>query len=214
MEREDRPVTDSPETDVSAPEAPVPVPVSAPDVPMRACQGCGALLARTTWALDRDLHASPECWHAYGQVTTFATQYPELVALHQVTLDTYGAQHPGSPTAPIFVAYSLAGLYLALDVKLDPPAVRTVHQRMGKPQPWWPDFSTPPARSALTIADVLREGAGAGSVTGHAAAVQRWSGDVWRSWAPRHDDVAGLLDRLFPGEFSDGDVDGSGDDLA
>jgi hypothetical protein len=172
------------------------------NMPQRICPGCRVRLDRRPWALDRDLRASPECWHANGLVSMFATEHPSLATLHQLTVDVYGAQHAGPPSPVIRVAYALVGLHLALQCRVDGPAVRGVHQRMGKPQPWWPTFEPPADPGAVTVVDVLRAGADAGSVEGHAAAVQRWAASVWQAWSARHDDVTALTARLFPGEFA------------
>jgi hypothetical protein len=171
-------------------------------VPQRICPGCRVALGRRPWALDRDLRASPECWHAYGLVAMFATEHPSLAALHQLTVDTYGGQHAGAPTPVIQVTYSLVGLHLALRCGLDGIAVRGVHQRMGKPRPWWPGFDPPADAGALTVVDVLHAGAEAHSVDGHATQLRRWAESVWQAWSARHDDVTRLTDRLFPGEFA------------
>jgi len=169
------------------------------DLPQRICRGCGAGLDRTLWALDRDLRASPECWHSYGQLTVFAGRHPELAALRQLTADTYGAQHAGAPTPPIDVARALVGLHLALERGLDDVAVGAAQQRMAGPAPWWPPFP-PPEAAAVTVVEVLREGADVGSVAGHSTAVGHWAEAVWRSWAEQHEQVRALTDRLFAGE--------------
>jgi hypothetical protein len=171
------------------------------DVSQRICPGCRVSLDRRPWALDRDLRASPECWHANGLVSMFETEHPPLAVLHQLTTDTYGAQHPGPPTPVIRVAYALVGLYLALRCGIDGITVRGAHQRMGKPQPWWPVFEPPADPGPVTVLDVLRAGAQAGSVDGHTAQVRLWAASVWQSWSARHGDVKALTERLFAGEF-------------
>jgi hypothetical protein len=175
------------------------------DVDHRTCRGCGARFERTPWALDVDLRASPECWHACSEVGAFQLEHPdEILGLHQLVVDTYGVQHVGEPTPPIRVVYGLVGLHLALDIGIDGPGVRDAHTRMGKPKDWWPTFAQAPAPAVVTVADVLREGRDAGPTAGHAAAVHRWAGAVWAAWAPRHDDVVRLTARLFPGRFGGG----------
>jgi hypothetical protein len=165
----------------------------------RVCRGCGARFERTPWALDQDLRAAPECWRAAGEVAAFAALHAEVTGpVAQLAVDSYGAQHAGAPTSVIRVAYALAGLHLALDRGLDGPAVRSIHQRMGCPQPWWPAFEPPQAPAGTTVRDVLEAGAGSGSPQGHVEAVRRWAGSVWRSWEPRQADVADLVDRTFP----------------
>jgi hypothetical protein len=57
----------------------------------------------------------------HGEIIGFElTHVVPLGALHQLTVDAYGAQHPAStPRSPgvptIRVAYSVVGLYLALE---------------------------------------------------------------------------------------------------
>jgi hypothetical protein len=170
------------------------------DADLRACRGCGASFPRTPWALDRDLRAAPECWRAYAEATTFAAGHLAVTgAVVQLTVDVYGAQHAGEPTPPIRVAYALVGLYLAVERGRDGDAVLAAHQRMGRPQEWWPTFDPPAEPGAVTIADVLAAGAAAESPDGHVAAVRRWAEAVWQAWAPRHADVVALADRLVPG---------------
>jgi hypothetical protein len=168
-------------------------------VPQRICPGCGVSFDRTPWALDRDLRASPECWHAAGMVAAFTRDHPGLAVLDQLVRDTYAAQHAGDPTPPIEVTSSLIGLHLALDRGLDGPGVSAIQRRIGQPQPWWPSFPAPGRPAPVTIVDVLREGADAGSVQGHVAALERWAQAVWQLWTPHHPDVRGLTERLFPG---------------
>jgi Family of unknown function (DUF5946) len=169
------------------------------DDEMRACRGCAARFPRTPWALDQDLRASPECWRAYGEAAMFAAGHQTVTGqVLQLTVDTYGAQHAGEPTPVIRVAYGLAGLYLALERGRDGLAVRAAHQRMGKPQDWWPTFDAVPP-GPVTVADVLTAGARADSPTGHVDAVRRWADAVWQAWAPRHADVAAFVERALPG---------------
>ncbi|MDQ1288338.1 MAG: hypothetical protein QG622_1903 [Actinomycetota bacterium] len=171
--------------------------VSAEAVGMRVCPGCGAHFERRPWALDRDLCASPECWHAYGEITMFVADHlPVLGRLRQLALDAYGAQHVGDPTPAALVAHSLVGLHLALVEGSDDEAVRAVHERMRAVRTAWPSFGPPPAPRAVTVADVLRDGARAESVEGHETSVRRWAEEVWQSWAHRHEDVADLARRM------------------
>ena len=84
------------------------------------CPGCGVELPASGLAPDPGRNASPECWQLYGEVQGFELGHSELIRdLHQLTVDTYAAQHaprdPGGDVPPIGVAYALAGLHLALD---------------------------------------------------------------------------------------------------
>ena len=137
-----------------------------------------------------------DCWLVHGQVVGFELQHPDLVErLHQLTVDTYGAQHakPGA-SRNIRVAYSLVGLHLALDRGLSGRQVRTLHQAMGRPQPSWPAFSEPPTAWPMTVLDVALAGVRKSSAEGHAAGVERWAAAVWNAWSPQRAEVVALAD--------------------
>jgi hypothetical protein len=161
------------------------------------CPGCGLAAAGPGIPLDRPFNASPQCWALHAELLGLELSSPSLVGrYHQLTVDAYGAQHAGPPTGALRVAYSLAGLMLALERGWSGPEVRAFHQRMGRPEPWWPSFPRPAGAARLTVADVVAAGARAGSVDGHARLVQRWAGSVWDAWRDRHADVRALVDRL------------------
>jgi hypothetical protein len=133
-----------------------------------------------------------------AEVAGFELEHPWLVGrCRQMTVDAYGAQHAGTPTKPIRVAYSLLGLHLALEVGLSGNEVRDAHSRMGKPDATWPAFERPEGFAALTIDDVARGGVRAGSERGHADAVRAWAEAVWAWWRPAHADVRALTQALL-----------------
>ncbi len=171
------------------------------------CPGCGLVLTASGWRPTRKLNASPECTQVRDEVVGFEMAHPGLVrSCHQLTVDAYGA-HAGEPTPRIYVAYSLVGLYLALERGVLGTGVRKAHQLMGKPTAAWPEFAPATGRAAagqatpspatLTVLDVARAGARAGSVAGHATAVREWANAVWATWYDHHAAVAALADRLL-----------------
>ena len=165
------------------------------------CPGCGLELPATGLPADPGRNASPECWRLYGEVQGYELRHLQLVRdLHQLTVDTYAAQHaprhPAGDRPPIGVAYALVGLHLALDRGVPGVEVRATHQRMGRPDPSWPGLPAPASTGSVTVLDVAVAGAMVDSPSGHARAVCAWSGAVWRAWAPQHAAVAALADRL------------------
>lgn len=160
------------------------------------CPGCGASLPASGQPWDPRLNASPECWFVYGEIAGFELEHAaELGRFHQLCVDAYGAQHPGDGSG-IRVAYSLVGLWLALERGATGLEVRTVHQRMGRPDGSWPRFEPPPDRGDLRAVDVAEAGARAGSVEGHADAAGRWAVSVWDAWRDQQDAVASLAGRV------------------
>lgn len=94
------------------------------------CRGCGLRLPARAVVGDHRVNASPECAQVYAEVAGFALEHLPLLRLHQLTVDTYGAQHGGGAAPPIRLAYSLVGLHLAVEPGLTGEEVRAAHQRM------------------------------------------------------------------------------------
>jgi hypothetical protein len=160
------------------------------------CPGCGVVLPASGLTADPRQNASAECRQAAGEVTGFELQHTaQLGRFHQLAVDAYGAQHSDPEGQGIRIAYSLVGLYLALERGMNGLQVRKIHQSMGKPQPDWPRFPRPPSLGAVTILHVAKRGVQANSVEAHAQAVQEWAGSVWSAWSAQHDAVAALARR-------------------
>jgi hypothetical protein len=161
------------------------------------CPGCHLELPATGLEPGRWASASPECELIYGELIGFEMIHlAQLGRFHQLSVDTYGAQHPATEGSGIRLAYSLVGLHLALDRGNDGLHVRTFHQGMGRPQPTWPTFAAPAGRGRLTVLDVVQSGARADSVLGHADLVQQWAKSVWAAWSGEHERVAALTASL------------------
>jgi Family of unknown function (DUF5946) len=97
---------------------------------IRACAGCGLELYAEAGSPAPRPHASPGCWALYGEVTATAMSDPTLADLHQLTVDTYAAQHPGTDVPAITTVLALIGLYLALGEGASGLYVRTAHKRL------------------------------------------------------------------------------------
>lgn len=166
-----------------------------------SCPGCG-LLPPAGWdgaiEPDRPIRASSACWGLHAELVGFELAHQARLgaALHQLTVDAYGAQHAGPPTGQRYVAYSVAGLALALARGWSGVEVRNLHARMGPAQPSWPRLPPPPVPASLTVGDVVAAGAWADSPDGHAEAVDRWARAVWASWRDQHAAILSWVDGL------------------
>lgn len=165
-----------------------------------ACPGCG-VRAPEGWRgavePDRPIRASATCWGLQAELAGFELLHAaRLGRLHQLTVDAYGAQHAGPPTSARRIAYSLAGLALAIERSWSGVEVRELHARMGPVQPSWPAPPPPREPAHLTVADVVAAGAWADSPEGHAEAVERWARAVWASWRDHQDAILGWADEL------------------
>jgi hypothetical protein len=133
--------------------------------------------------MERRANASPACWHLYTQVLSYETEHlARLGRYHQLSVDTYGAQHADAPSRPISTAFGLIGLHLALEHGWSGTAVRAAHQFLAQRYSTWPSFHRRADGPVLTVADV----AGASTPDEHASRVQAWARSVWNSWAPEH----------------------------
>jgi hypothetical protein len=154
------------------------------------CPGCGVRLPANGWKMEPRINTSTECWEMYGHVAGFELSNPTLQQHHQLTVDTYIAQHPGGHASDLSIAFALIGLHLALERGMPGTEVRALHQRLANRGVGWPHLSPPEVRGRVTVHHV----ASAGSVEEHAQQVGRWSRLVWEAWRPHHETVARWVD--------------------
>ena len=161
-----------------------------------ACPGWGVTLPGSA-----DLHgrsnASEACWQLNGEVAAHeAAHVAALGRLHQLTVDTYAAQHAGGSAARIGVAFAVIGLRLSLDEGWSGEEVRDAHQYLGANFKAWPEFAQPAERTWMTVYDVAL----ATSPDERARLVHRWAAEVWAAWEPVREDVVTLLGARLPME--------------
>jgi hypothetical protein len=134
------------------------------------CPGCGLELPDEGNSGDGRLNASAACWRLYGEVTGYELSHlVELGSLHQLTVDAYGAQHPGPNVPSIGVAFGLIGLSLALNWGRTGLEFREAHQYLGARFRAWPFFERPVVRSSATVLDVALAGSPEGAQGGRPA---------------------------------------------
>ena len=156
------------------------------------CPGCGLKLPGSDAPIPGDprRNASAACWQLYGEVTGYELQHViRLGRYHQITVDTYAAQHAGDSGPPIGLAFALIGLHLALEEGLSGSEVRAAHQSLAGRFRIWPRFAAPTALATITVFDV----ASARSPDEHADLVLQWARSEWERWGTAHDAVARLL---------------------
>jgi len=117
-----------------------------------------------------------------------------LGRLHQLTVDTYGAQHAGGSAARIGVAFALIGLKLSLEEGWSGDEVRDAHRYLAAASQNWPQFAPPTQRAWMTVFDVAM----ASSLEEHARSVHSWAASVWAAWGPVRDDIVVLTQRRLP----------------
>lgn len=155
------------------------------------CPGCGLVLPPQREARRHPyIGASAECWALYGELLAREFQNPAYFSVHQLTVDTYAVQHPGSPErrSTQSVALHLMTLCLIVEDGVDPLEGPALHKRfIRRPAFRW--LEPPRPNGQLTAADALRSR----NPGEHAKAVRAWGEDVCESWAPHHQTVRGWI---------------------
>jgi uncharacterized protein DUF5946 len=157
-----------------------------------ACPGCGLVLQPQPEAPKHPyIGASAECWALYGELLAREFHHPAYFRVHQLTVDTYAVQHPGSPErrATQSVGLHLMTLCLIVEDGVDPSEGPALHKRLVR-RPAFRWLEPPRPNGQLTAADALRSP----NPEEHAQAVTAWGQDVWEAWAPHHQTVCGWIE--------------------
>jgi hypothetical protein len=149
------------------------------------CPGCGVVLADPGNVAPPHAGSSPGCWAIYGDV--LAREYGEwsYPPIHRLTLDTYGAQHPGerSPKSIQAMAVHLIALHLSLDRGIESKRIPAEIGRLMVDASELRWLEPPPSAGQRTVLDV----AGAKDLREHSNRVEWWARSVWESWSDYHE---------------------------
>jgi hypothetical protein len=157
------------------------------------CPGCG--LQRPSLGLepDRRANASGECRALMNQLTYYTLAQGDPRFIHQHVVDAYGAQHVRPSASTIGAAFTLAGLYLAVERRFTGRQVQKMHMLMASRSKQWPRFEPPADLGLLTVGDVLPAEPG----PPRDEAIMRWCASVWTAWSADHDRVRAMVDRFL-----------------
>lgn len=154
-----------------------------------ACPGCGVVLADPGNVATPHRGASPGCWAVYGDI--LAREYGEFSypAIHRLTVDAYGAQHPGerSPTSIQSQAVHLIALHLAIEEGIEPRRVPSEIGRLVADPSALRWLEPPPPDGQRTVLDV----ASARNLKEHRLRVEWWARSIWEAWSDHHDTIRG-----------------------
>ena len=139
----------------------------------------------------RYIGASSGCWAAYGKLLEREATDARYMRFHQMTVDAYCAQHPGTPSPQAIrsVAVHLVGLHLQLECDLLAERLYAARQRissLGKEGRLKLVWLEPPASfGEITVLDVLE----AENPVEYGERVRSWAEAVWEAWSDHHDTV-------------------------
>lgn len=159
------------------------------------CPGCQIALENVEGPVHSYMTSSPACWALYGEVLSREYSDPAYMKYHQLTVDAYAIQHPGSPNRQSIqsVAVHLVSLFSVFHGGLAPREATALIKRccdssdFGRAITWLEPPSQP---GTLNVGSVHSAScATTSSADGHAAAVTAWARDAWNAWSPHHDTV-------------------------
>lgn len=128
-----------------------------------------------------------------NELSYYTLAHGDTVFIHQHVVDAYGAQHVSQSGSTIGAAFTLAGLYLAVERRFTGRQVQKMHMMMAQASKQWPRFDAPDDVGPMTIADVLAVEAG----PSRDEAIMRWCASVWTAWSSEHERVRAMVDRFL-----------------
>jgi hypothetical protein len=152
-----------------------------------SCPGCGVTLPVVEGTAHPYMTCTPACWAVYGRVLAAQYEQPERMRFHQLVVDSYAVQHPGTgsdPRAVQSVGIHLMTLCLFLEHGTDPALGATLHRRMVE-RPVFHLLQAPTHRGTFTCSDIPVSG----SAERAREAVYDWARSVWAAWSTHHEVV-------------------------
>jgi len=158
---------------------------------MIPCIGCGGLFPDIDGATHRYMESSPGCWSAYGEILANEFSDFRYGKVHQLTVDAYAVQHPGTPSPQSIrsVAIHLMSLCAVLEKGFELGDIVGVKQRAARYRNKYRWLEPPPDLGELTCAEVSR----AADADEHRQHVYAWAQSAWSAWAGHHETIYSWL---------------------
>jgi Family of unknown function (DUF5946) len=157
------------------------------------CPGCGLKSPSRGLEPDRKTNAAGECRDLMNELSYYTLAHGDPRFIHQHLVDAYGAQHVRQSKSTIGAAFTLAGLYLAVERGFTGRQVQKLHMVMASKSKAWPRFDPPADLGPLTVADVLSVEAG----PDRDEKLMQWCASVWGAWSAEQARVREMVDRYL-----------------
>lgn len=151
------------------------------------CPGCGIKLPSKGLKAPAGYNSSGECYELYQQLSFHTLSQPYTEFIHQLIVDTYGAQHTGPGTKNIRTVFSLIGLCLVTEYNFSGRQVQKVHMMLPKQE--WPKLNPPAQMASINVSDVM-----AANDIEKEPVIKQWVKSVWDSWHSYHSYIRELVE--------------------
>ena len=156
------------------------------------CPWCGVKTEKIDGPTHRYMASTPGCWALFGQV--LAREYENVLywRAHELTVDAYALQHPGTESRQTInsINIHLASLYSYFVLGTAIADLAKVKKRMSGKKIEFNWLEPPEDLSGRNVADILA----ASSPDEHFEGVERWARFVFERWKRHPQSTAGFLE--------------------
>jgi hypothetical protein len=153
------------------------------EINYKTCPGCGRKFPDQGMEESDQYNALGECEKLYHELSAYLIMNADVTFRTQYAVDAYGAQHSGRSVKNIRTAFSLIGLYLALEFDFSGRQVQKAHMELAQRNIQWPSFDLPSCTYSISVGDVLaaEEGKNRNEM------LMKWAKNVWNTWEHYHE---------------------------
>jgi Family of unknown function (DUF5946) len=159
----------------------------------KTCPGCGVKLPDQNLEASDQYNSLGECEKLYHELSAYLIMNPDITFRTQHAVDAYGAQHSGRLVKNIRTAFSLIGLYLALECNYTGRQVQKAHMELAQRNIQWASFDLPSRPYSLSVLDVLAVEEG----TNRYKILMKWAENVWNTWEHYHEWTRNICEKYL-----------------
>lgn len=163
------------------------------EINYKTCPGCGRKFPDQNWEDSDQYNATGECVKLYHDLSAYLIMNPDITFPTQHAVDAYGAQHSGRKVKNIRTAFSLIGLYLALECGYSGRQVQKAHMELAKRNIKWQSFDLPTCPYSFSVQDVLLVEEG----TNRNEMLMKWAKSVWNTWEHYHEWTSKICEKYL-----------------
>jgi len=158
------------------------------------CVGCGAQVPDIDGPTHKYLESAPGCWAWYGEVLAREYQDFRYGSVHNLTVDAYALQHPGTSSKQTIqsAVLHLLTLHLQLEQGYNSLQAAQARQKLAAHKEEFVWLVPPAHRGTITIVDIRN----APDPASHIERVHAWAREVYSAWEAHHETAQQWIQRL------------------